>query len=126
MLNTIEEIELPEGTLVFSAQATFAAAAGVVTKLLFAAGRHPKCRLVRATLVGLVFSTTGDQYAIEDGEGNDATSAALQVTGVGTPVVFTLTDGQIFERNEAIYVKKTVEGNAANVATVHAQFENIH
>jgi hypothetical protein len=124
-ISKIEQNELPEYLVPFTLtyMATVAGSTGQV--ILAAAGHHPKCRFVRGQVTSQAYSTTADQYVVEDGDGNDATAACVQSTTVNTPASFVAIAGQYFDRTEAICINRTVVGNAANACFVIVQFESI-
>jgi hypothetical protein len=124
-ISKIEQNELPEYLVPFTLtyMATVAGSTGQV--ILAAAGHHPKCRFVRGQVTSQAATTTGDQYVVEDGDGNDATAAALQSLTANTPTAFVPIAGQYFDRTEAICINRTVVGNAANACFVIVQFESI-
>ena len=121
----IDQDELPEhySLLSFIHFATVGGATGAT--ILAHPGHHPKCRLTYASVLSLAYSTTPDQFVVEDGDGNDATEAVVQSATVNTPVDGTLIEGQVFERNEAIAINRTVVGNAANACLVTVRAESI-
>lgn len=124
-ISTIEESEIPEYFSVFTLIHHRKPADSVGQVVLAAPGHHPKCRIARASYNVLAYSTAADVIAIEDGDGTDAAT----VTGgaaIGVSVDFTLVAGQVFERNEAICVNLTTDGNAANAGIVTIQCESIH
>ena len=124
-LSKVDQNELPEYLVPFTLvhMATIAGATGQT--VLAAPGHHPKCRLVKVTVTSEAYANVPDQYVIEDGDGNDASLAAVQSATVNTPVNGVLIAGQYFDRNEAICVNRTVKGDAANACFVIAQLESI-
>ncbi len=124
-ISLIEETEIPEYFSVFTLVYCRKPADGTGQVILAAPGHHPKCRIARATVVVLAYSTTQDVIAIEDGDGNDAATVTAG-TAIGVAVDFTLIAGQVFERNEAIAYNLTTDGNAANADIIFVQLESIH
>ena len=124
-ISTIEESEIPEHYSVFTLVHNRKPADAVGQVILAAAGHHPKCRIARASANVLAYSTAADVIAIEDGDGNDAATVTAGAA-IGVSVDFTLIAGQVFERNEAIAVNLTTDGNAANATVVTIQLESIH
>ena len=129
MVGPVEEYDMPEHFGVFTLTRTRVPAEGTGQFELAAAGHHPKCRLVKAEVVALIYSTAADVIAIEHSDGGDVATATASVT-IGTPVPMTIAPAagydEIFERNEPIIVKASTEGNAANATTITAQFETVH
>ena len=123
-VNQIEESEIPEHYGVFTVTKCYPVAFSAGQDVVVAAGHHPKCRLVSGTVHPHIFTSTGSQFTVEDGDGNDA-SDNLTTATVDTMLDFTPIAGQVFERNEAICIL-SVQGNAANANTVHLMFESIH
>lgn len=128
-ISTIEESELPESMVPFTVYHCRSPADSVGQVVISAAGHHPKCRLVRANYIAIVYSTAVDVLAIERGSGEDvATVSGAAVTG--TPAAFTIAPAAAtknsFERNEDIAVNLTTDGNAANSGLALMTFENIH
>lgn len=121
----IDQDELPEhvSLLSFTHFATVAGAVG--TTVLAAPGHHPKCRLTYVSVLSLAYNAVPDQYVVEDGDGVDASVAATQSATVNTPVDGVLIAGQVFERNEAIVLNRTVKGDAANACLVTVRAESI-
>lgn len=128
-INTVEENEMPEHYGVFTLTRTRIPAEGTGQFELAAADHHPKCRLVSAEVVALIYASAADVLAIEHEDGGDVATATASVT-VGTPVAMTIAPAAgystTFERNEPIIMLASTQGNAANATTITAQFETVH
>ncbi len=125
VIQTIEESEIPEHNSVFMLVHARKPADGVGAVQIAAPGHHPKCRISRVIAVPLVYLTAVDVFAIEDGDGNDAATISSGA-GLGISTEGTLVAGQVFERNEAIKVNLTTDGDATNATLVFVQLESIH
>ncbi len=125
VISTIEESEIPEHFSIFTLVYCRKPADAVGAVTLAAPGHHPKCRIARAQVVVLAYSTAADVIAIEDGDGNDAATVTAG-TAIGVSTDFTLIPGQVFERNEAIRYNLTTDGDAANADIIFVQLESIH
>lgn len=124
---TIEESELPESYALFSKTILLKISGTNADKYTIAsAGAHPRCRLVRGSVMPIAYSTSTDVIVVEDGDGNDATADLNVGTTVNTVADLVPIQGQVFERNEAIILNRKTVGNAANAEIVELQFENIH
>lgn len=123
-ISTVEEKEIPENYSIFTIVKHYPVAAAASTITVVAAGHHPKCRMVSGQVNPDIFTSTGSQFTIKDGDAN-AASDTLTTAVVDTVLDFTPVPGQVFERNEAIQIVY-VQGNAANASTVVAMFESVH
>ena len=123
-ISTIEESEIPEGSLAFSVTRNTVPGSTAVINMI-PAGMHPKCKLVGGQAIATVYATGVQIIAIEDGAGNDAATCSASAT-VFTPVDLTLVRDQIFEKNESINLLVTTAGSATNSVLVTANFVNIH
>lgn len=123
-ISTIEESEIPEHYSIWGMTVAYKVGFTAGQKVIVAAGHHPKCRLVSGQVHPHIFTTTGSQFTVEDGDGNNATDN-LTTAVVDTMLDFTPIAGQVFERNEAICIL-SVQGNAANANSVYLLFESVH
>ena len=122
----LEANEIPEYQSVWSIAAVQEVAGTTGSRqTLCAAGHHPKCRLVRGDVITLAWGAADDSLLVEDGDGNDASDDLDQHGTVHGVTSFTPIPGQVFERNEAIMLLRTV-GNAANASITTVTFESIH
>lgn len=126
-IDTIEENEIPEYFSLFSRTVLLKVSGTNGDKYLIAApGHHPKCRLVRGSVMPIAYSTATDVINVADGDTNLAAPDLNVGTTVNTVADLVPTQGQVFERNEAIYLVRKTVGNAANAEIVDLQFEAIH
>lgn len=125
-ISQLEESELPEHYSVFTLVHARDPADSTGQVVLSAPGHHPKCRLADLKVVVTAYSTAVDVGAIEDGDGNDAATFTCAAVVGSKQTAKTIIQGQVFERNEAICVNLTTDGNAANAFLLFATFESIH
>lgn len=125
-LSQVEEAEIPDHYSIFTLVHLRDPADAVGQVVLAHPGHHPKCRLVDVKAAVLAYSTAVDIFAIEDGDGNDAATVTCAATVGSKQTAKTLIEGQVFERNEAICLNLTTDGNAANAFIATMTFESIH
>ena len=121
----VEESEIPEGMSVFTLTHNRKPADSTGQVVLCKPGHHPKCRLQSFKSMCLAYSTAVDVAAVEDGDGTDAATISAGAA-IGISTEGTLVQGQVFERNEAICINLTTDGNAANATIFTLQMENCH
>ena len=122
-VSLIEESEIPEYFSCPCAVKGFKTAdTGQIT--LWAAGHHPKMRIVRFGCF-LGASAVTSVLVIEDGDGTDATGGLSPGTTAFVTTEGSLIAGQYFDRNEAVCLTPTTAGTTT-LALVFVQCESIH
>jgi len=119
----IDQDELPEHYSIFTLVHVYVTGSDGDLVTLAAAGHHPKCRLVKASLLTTIANADEVDISIEDGDGNDAAIISGHATLGNTGTVVYKYD-QVFERNEAI-VANVVDAGTAAGAVLFATFESI-
>lgn len=123
VVNKYEQIELPEYISCPFAVLGFKTADGTGQKQLFAAGHHPKMRVVKASVI-IIAGTVAATAVVEDGDGVDAVTALDTGTTLGATTVGTLVAGQYFDRNEAVMINIVAAGTGV-YALYFVQCESI-
>ncbi|HWQ95927.1 MAG TPA: hypothetical protein VN368_01005 [Candidatus Methylomirabilis sp.] len=128
-ISTVEENQIPESYSLFTLVHFRKPADGTGAVTLAAAGRHPKCRLVKGQSVVLAYSTAADVAALERGSGEDVATVTCGAA-IGVSADFTIAPAagtkNVFERDEDIVFNLTTDGNAANADIFAFTFESIH
>lgn len=126
-ISQIEENEIPEGFGRFSITHVRGVGGEEGQQIVAEAGQHPKCRLLKAWQVPLIWDTAGDTSVIEHEDGGDI--GTVQGAADLAPVEITIAPAagytSVFEKNEPIIVNMT-EGNAANSTLVVMDFLAVH
>lgn len=125
-ISTLEGDEIPEHLVLFELVHNRKPADSVGQVILSHPGHHPKCRVVSMKHVVFAYTAAPDVFVAEDGDGNNATEDLTGGDALGVSSECTLIEGQVFERNEAICVNMTTDGDNANAGILTLLLESIH